>query len=329
MRAFPHVLPPHSPFSSCSVGSFQRFLDDEQVDEYEQLEAILRTTVPGTVLRFGLEGKDGSAHLVEVCCWAVGRTKPELDEIISSPATLVNPYGTREHYLYMRQAKRLREMGMSPPPPPSASIPLKRPEPSHSSPIRPRHVPSRSTANSSPRPSLSPSRWPTSSHSSRTSHSSVARSGPVASPRSSPRRRAPSPRPTRTSLLREAAGRSPSPRATANIRNPSSSFHVDPSPRTSAVPARLSTSVFPNASMDRIDPRLMATTLSRSFLIRAEQPKAPVHVADSDALFGDPRRKSVNPAWARTFTSPRNAPKPPPRAQSKPKVPISRQRSAS
>jgi hypothetical protein len=80
--------------------------------------------------------------------------------------------------------------------------------------------------------------------------------------------------------------------------------------------------------MDRIDPRLMATTLSRSFVIRAEQPKAPVQVVESDALFGDPRRKSTNPAWARTFTS-TTASKALPRAQAKPKQPVARQWSAS
>jgi hypothetical protein len=34
------------------------FIEDEQIEDYDQLESILRTTVPGVPLRFGLE--DGS-----------------------------------------------------------------------------------------------------------------------------------------------------------------------------------------------------------------------------------------------------------------------------
>ena len=33
-------------------------IEDEQIEDYDQLESILRTTVPGVPLRFGLE--DGS-----------------------------------------------------------------------------------------------------------------------------------------------------------------------------------------------------------------------------------------------------------------------------
>ena len=44
----------------------------------------------------------------------------------------------------------------------------------------------------------------------------------------------------------------------------------------------------------KIDPRLMATTMSRSFVMRAEAPKEPVQIDDSDALFaqaaGDPNQ---------------------------------------
>jgi hypothetical protein len=39
------------------------------------------------------------------------------------------------------------------------------------------------------------------------------------------------------------------------------------------------------ADLNKIDPRLMATTLSRSFVMRAEAAKEPVLIDDSDALF--------------------------------------------
>lgn len=50
-------------------------------------------------------------------------------------------------------------------------------------------------------------------------------------------------------------------------------------------PASAKASPAPADVEHKIDPRLMATTMSRSFVMRAEAPKEPVPIDDADALF--------------------------------------------